>query len=107
MPVSKTVKDLVRTVGDDPDLVDVLIEANPPVGRGRNAAPTEARKKLLNEIGVANPDTPALKRPKLAEEIEELLLDAARKEGAQVGSPERLVEWVGAIAAAAAGAMAA
>lgn len=94
---SEEMKELVRKIGDNPHLVDELMASPTP----------ESKKKKLKDAGVLDASEPAFKRQELTEQIEQLLLAAAQKEGAQVGSPERLVEWVGAIAAAAAGAMAA
>jgi hypothetical protein len=95
MPLQQT-KELVRKIGDNPALIDQLMAESPA-----------AKKKTLEAAGIRVGTDRGLSRAELTEDIERILISAARKEGAQVGSPERLVEWIGAIAGAAAGAMAA
>ena len=95
MPLQLT-KEIVRKIGDNPALIDQLLAES-------SAA---AKKKTLEKAGIRFTADQGLSRAAVTEDIERILISAARKEGAQVGSPERLVEWVGAIAAGVAAALA-
>ena len=92
------VKKLIRTIGDDPQLLNSLLRAP-----GR-----EEKARILNERVTLRRDAnaPALSPQEIAEEMEQILKDGGLL--VHVKAPaDRAVEWVGAIATAAAGAMAA
>lgn len=89
MSDKESIKAFIRKVGDNPAMLDSFL----------NAEPGERRKLLKGHQGGRE-----FKRAEVAQVVKELL---ASKPTAGSGSEERVVEWVGAIAAGVAGAMAA
>lgn len=98
MPRPDEVKKLIRKVGDNPALVDQLLNAN-----NMNR---ENKKRTIRDAGLQDVADNPPSRQELIQEIEKLLTPSGAGVGAP-GSSQRIVEWIGAIATAAAGAMAA
>jgi hypothetical protein len=94
MPASKyTIRKLIGKLKSDPGLVDELL----------NAGDADKRKKILVTKGnLKNEDKPT--REEIRREMEVLCTEANPP---PVGPGGRVVEWVGAVATAAAGAAAA
>jgi hypothetical protein len=90
------VKRLIRAIADDPAIIQKLMASS-----GR-----EEKRSILVEAGLLRSDSAPLSPKDIAVEMEQIFRD----EGliVHIGAPDgRVVEWVGAIAAGAAGAMAA
>jgi hypothetical protein len=92
MATKQEIRELIASIGKRPELVDRLI-SNPN---------EDERKKLLEENGLVKPGEKGPTEEEIRQEIIELLPSEERE-----AAGERAVEWVAAIATAAAGAMAA
>ena len=93
MPNVQKIHQLIGKVGSDPTLIDQLLQSKDE----------NSRKAVLVKLGILGANDPGFSRQDLKNEMITLM----GGQPAPAGSGERVVEWVGALATAGAGAIAA
>ena len=96
-PKREKIKQMFREISSSPDLMDKLIAEEDQ----------DARKNILEREGILEPGEDGFTRQEVRQEITRLLTEEGPPGRPGDVTEERPVEWVGAIATAAAGAAAA